>query len=48
MTSESPTALEPFGAHGFDGVTLDGLCDAVEHRFALPRSAGEPHAREGV
>lgn len=24
------TALERFGAHGFDGVTLDGLCDAAE------------------
>ncbi|RSS50669.1 TetR/AcrR family transcriptional regulator [Streptomyces sp. WAC07061] len=23
-------ALELFGAHGFDGVTLDGLCDAAE------------------
>ncbi|MEU0402385.1 helix-turn-helix domain-containing protein [Streptomyces sp. NPDC006197] len=24
------TALELFGAHGFDGVTLDGLCEAAE------------------
>ncbi|NML53839.1 TetR family transcriptional regulator [Streptomyces sp. R302] len=24
------TALERFGAHGFDGVTLDGLCEAAE------------------
>ncbi|MEU2236278.1 TetR/AcrR family transcriptional regulator [Streptomyces vietnamensis] len=24
------TALDLFGTHGFDGVTLDGLCDAAE------------------
>ncbi|MEU1229843.1 TetR/AcrR family transcriptional regulator [Streptomyces sp. NPDC005828] len=24
------TALDLFGAHGFDGVTLDGLCEAAE------------------